>query len=409
MIYAALTAFCVCWGFIGFTYVGFPVILACFARQKSAMQKVVPLDSEANLPRVLMVVAAFDEGEIIAEKLANTWRLDYPADRFQICVGSDGSEDDTNRILSECDDPRLKAFLFAERRGKISVLNDLMRHADADIVVFSDANTLFAPDALRLLVEPFADPKVGCVSGELVIAENGGASGEGIYWKYEGWIKRNEAKLGFLMGCNGGIFAIRPELYEPLPSSTIVEDFVLTLRILERGHDVRFVPDAKGVEPPCASTQAEMKRKIRIGAGGFQAIGLNRALLNPRFGARAFAFWGHKVLRWLVPHFFLAAFLANLFLVRTALLGVPIFVLFMVIQIIGAGIAVWVYTAKSGESRPKWAKPIGYFYLMNYALGCGFLRFLFGTQRVTWERAAFAPSPTLRSEQRSNEPRVDAA
>ncbi len=406
MIFAMLIVFFACWGLIGFTYVGFPVVLAWFARRTSS-QEHTPSNEAARLPRVLMVVAAFNEDAVIAEKLANTWALDYPADRFQICIGSDGSNDDTNTILSECRDPRLKAFLFPERRGKISVLNDLMRSVNADIVVFSDANTLFNPDALQLLVAPFADPKVGCVSGELVIADNGGASGEGIYWKYEGWIKRNEAKLGFLMGCNGGIFAIRPELYEPLPASTIVEDFVLTLRILERGHEIRFVPQAKGIEPACESTHAEMKRKIRIGAGGFQAVGLNRALLHPRYGMRAFAFWGHKVLRWFVPHLFVAAFAANITLVRYESFGIPLFAVLLAMQVIGAFVAGWVYHAKPGAARPKWAKPIGYFYLMNYALGCGFLRFLFGTQRVTWERAAFSDSP-IRAE-RQNEPQVDAA
>lgn len=402
MIYAALTIFCICWGLIGFAYVGFPILLARFARRAAPLPTSLPQDSD-RLPRVLMVVAAFNEEAVIAEKLANSWVLDYPADRFRLWIGSDGSDDRTNELLRECTDPRLKAFLFGERRGKISVLNDLMRHADADIVVFSDANTLFEPDALKLLVAPFADESVGCVSGELVIAENGGASGEGLYWKYEGWIKRNEARLGFLMGCNGGIFAIRPECYEPLPTSTIVEDFVLTLRILERGHEVRFVPEARGTEPPCASTSAEMKRKIRIGAGGFQALGLNRALLHPRFGIRAFAFWGHKVLRWLVPHFFGLAFVANIILAMT----LPVFALLLAGQIMGALVAAWVYFAAPGVSRPKWAKPIGYFYLMNYALGCGFVRFLFGTQRVTWERASFSPSPLMT--ERPSEPQADAA
>jgi poly-beta-1,6-N-acetyl-D-glucosamine synthase len=402
VIDAMLILFCVCWALIGFTYLGFPVLLAWFARRTSS-RETQPLSQNGELPRVLMVVAAHNEEAVIREKLANSWALNYPADRFRLCIGSDGSDDRTNDFLQECPDPRLKTFLFAERRGKISVLNDLMRHADADIVVFSDANTLFEPDALRLLTAPFADPKVGCVSGELVIADGGGASGEGLYWKYEGWIKRNEARLGFLMGCNGGIFAIRPELYEALPASTIVEDFVLTLRILERGHEVRFVPEARGTEPPCESTHAEMKRKIRIGAGGFQALGLNRALLNPRFGMISFAFWGHKVLRWLVPQFFLAAFAVNIFLART----LPVFAVLLVMQILGAMVAAWVYAAAPGVSRPKWAKPIGYFYLMNYALGCGFLRFLFGTQRVTWERATFSQSALL--SERSDTPQVDAA
>jgi cellulose synthase/poly-beta-1,6-N-acetylglucosamine synthase-like glycosyltransferase len=236
----------------------------------------------------------------------------------------------------------------------------------------SDANTHYSPHAIRSLIAHFQDPAVGCVSGELSLENKGGVSGEGLYWRYEGWIKRNEGKLGFLIGCNGGIFALRRSLYARLPSSTIIEDFVLTLRVLEQGYKVHFEPNAQATEPPCASARAEMVRKIRIGAGGWQALGLTSSLLHPRYGCCAFAFWGHKVFRWLVPFFLGVAFITNCLLYAQ-----PFTLLF----------AVWAYHAPFGKSLPKWARPFSYFYLMNYALFCGFLRFVFGTQRVTWERA----------------------
>lgn len=373
------------WCAIAYTYIIFPLLLALIARiargrRDAAVERHLP--DPPDLPRVAMVVAAYNEEGVIATKLENTWGLDYPADRFELLVGSDGSSDATAALLAHCKDPRLKAFAFSERRGKISVLNDLLQQVDADIVVMSDANTIFAPDAVKLLVQHFADPTVGCVSGELGLDNGGGVSGEGLYWRYEGWIKRNESRLGFLIGSNGGIFAIRRELYRPLPASTVVEDFVITMQVLEQGYNVRFEPAARAMEPACPSARAEMIRKIRIGAGGFQALGLTGQLLHPRYGLRAFAFWGHKVLRWLVPLFCVVALGANV-----GLLGVDLYRVLFLGQLAGAALAGWAYHATPAAAPPRWSRPVTYFYLMNYALLCGFLRFLLRTQRVTWDRA----------------------
>ena len=371
------------WAAILYTYLLFPLILAILARI-NGLRKLFERDqSPAELPRVAMIVAAYNEAGCISAKLSNTWSLDYPADRFELLVGSDGSGDGTAEILQSALDTRLRAFGFSERRGKVSVLNDLVQHTEADILVMSDANTMFAPDAVRQLVRHFQDNRVGCVSGELRLEQSGGVSGEGLYWKYENWIKRNESRLGFLIGCNGGIFALRRELYTPLPASTVVEDFVLTLQVLDQGYWVHFDPDARATEPPCPSARAEMIRKIRIGAGGFQALGLTRSLLHPRSGLRAFAYWGHKVMRWLVPVFFLISAIANLLLVTH-----PLYLAALVAQVIGGLVALCAYRARPEAHLPRWTRPISYFYLMNYALFCGLLRFLFRTQRVTWDRAA---------------------
>lgn len=379
----AISLFWIAWAVILYTYLFFPMVLAWFARRRSSDPSPESLADE-RLPRIVIVVAAYNEARHILAKLANTWALDYPADRLQLLIGSDGSDDATPELLKQCTDPRLRCRLFPQRRGKISVLNALMAEVsadDADIVVMSDANTLFAPDALRHLVKHFQDEKIGCVSGELSLEKEGGVSGEGLYWKYEGWIKRSESRLGFLIGCNGAIFALRRALFEPLPPSTIVEDFVLSMRVLEHGYTVRFEPNAKATEPPCPSARAEMVRKIRIGAGGFQALGLTYRLLSPRYGLCAFAFWGHKVLRWLVPCFLLLALAANLWLARS-----PFFAALFGMQAVGAIVAFAAHLATERWVMPRWTRPVSYFYLMNYALFCGLLRYLFGTQRVTWDR-----------------------
>jgi cellulose synthase/poly-beta-1,6-N-acetylglucosamine synthase-like glycosyltransferase len=371
------------WALVLYSYGIFPILLAFFARCFGEKERGEEEPAASELPRVAMVVAAFNEAGVLPAKLANTAQIDYPADRFELWIGSDGSDDGTADLLARCADPRVRGLAFSQRRGKISVLNDLMERVDADIVVMSDANTMFAPDSVRKLVEPFQDPRVGCVSGELSLEQDGGVSGEGLYWKYECWIKRNESRLGFLIGCNGGIFAIRRELYQPLPPSTVVEDFVLTMRILERGCRVRFQPGARATEPACPTARAEMTRKVRIGAGGFQALGLTAPMLHPRHGFCAFAFWGHKVLRWLVPLFLLAALAANL-----ALCGSELYRSLLALQGAGAVLAGLAYHARPGLRLPRWTRPISYFYLMNFALFCGFLRFMFRTQRVTWDRAA---------------------
>jgi cellulose synthase/poly-beta-1,6-N-acetylglucosamine synthase-like glycosyltransferase len=381
MVSVLMSIFWAALALIFYTYFLFPLLLAFFARLKgrSAPAEEIP---DSRLPKVTMIVAAYNEAKVMAKKLENTWAIDYPQDRFEIVVGSDGSEDGTNEILQACADPRLNALLFKQRRGKISVLNDLVQSARTEILVMSDANTMFAPDAIRKLVRHFQDPKVGCVSGELTLEQEGGVSGEGIYWKYEGWIKRNESDLGFLIGCNGGIFALRKSLYDPLPASTIVEDFVLTMRVLEKGSRVRFEPFARATEPAAPTTRSETIRKIRIGAGDYQALGLTGALLHPRYGLCSFAYWGHKVLRWTVPFLIMAALLTNLSLIHLSLYRV-----LFGLQMVGLVTAGLSYGLPQGKKLPKWTRPISYFYLMNFALLRGFFRFLFQTQRVTWERA----------------------
>lgn len=398
IFFIASIVFWASFGLIAYSYCIFPLLLAAIARLFARPHSVPSSEEETtSLPKVTMVVAAYNEAAVLPAKLANTRAIDYPSDRFELLLGSDGSSDGTEAVLERLADPatgentplKTRFKLFRERRGKISVLNDLLAEADSEIIVMSDANTMFAPDAIKNLVRHFADPKIGCVSGQLCLEQGGGVSGEGLYWKYENWIKRNESRLGFLIGCNGGIFALRRDLYEQLPPSTIVEDFVLTLRVIERGYQVVLEPAARATEPACATAKAEMVRKIRIGAGGWQALGLNRALLHPRYGLSSFAFWGHKVLRWLAPCFLIVLLAANI-----ALAKIPFFGALLALQL--AGIAIGIFAHRAGETRPlpKWARPMSYFFLMNYALFCGLLRYLFGKQRVTWERAAMTPIRT---------------
>lgn len=368
------------WGLVLYSYLIFPIWLALLARRRRECGAPAEL-SDDQLPRVALVVAAYNEAANLPAKLANTWAIDYPADRLELWLGSDGSGDGSADLLgAECD-PRLHALVFPQRRGKQSVLTDLVDRIDAPILILSDANGMLAPDAVRKLVRHFVEPRVGIVSGEVQLEREGGASGEGLYWKYECWIKRNESRLGFLMGCNGGLFAVRRELFERLPAGTIVEDFVLTLRVLLKGFQARFEPGATALEPPCPSAAAEMVRKVRIGAGGFQALGLTGGLLHPRHGLMSAAFWGHKVLRWCAPLLAVIALAGNVFLLDQLFYRVA-----FALVLAGVPIAYRVYRASTGALLPGWMRAVGYLYLMNWALFLGFFRWLTGKQRVTWDR-----------------------
>jgi cellulose synthase/poly-beta-1,6-N-acetylglucosamine synthase-like glycosyltransferase len=367
---------------VAYSYLLYPVVLAAACRLQRLFRRQRPVAEPADWPAVTMVVAAYNEERVIREKIQNSLALDYPADRLRVVIASDCSSDRTNEIVAACDDPRIQLIGYTERRGKIGVLNATIPNLEDDLVIVSDANTMYAPKAVKNLVRHFTDERVGCVCGELVLEDaNGGASGEGLYWKYETLLKRMESRLGFLLGATGGIFAIRRKLFRRLPAGTIVEDFVLPMKILEEGHRVCYEPAARATETTAPSMREEMRRKTRIGAGGFQAIGLTKAMLDPRRGMPALGYWSHKILRWCAPFLLLGAILTNL-----TLIAEPLYAAFLVAQLAGLVIGLQGLLPRSIDHRL--VRPVRYFFLMNLALFIGFFRFLRGTQRVTWEQAA---------------------
>jgi cellulose synthase/poly-beta-1,6-N-acetylglucosamine synthase-like glycosyltransferase len=372
---------------MGYSYLGYPLVLAAACRLQRLLGRRSAAAEEpiAEWPRVTMLVAAYNEARVIEEKIANCLALKYPADRLRVVIASDGSSDATNRLVAACPDPRIQLIAYTERRGKIGTLNATIPALEDEIIVMSDANTMYAPDAVQKLVRHFADRRIGCVCGELVLESPtqgapGGGSGEGLYWKYETLLKRMESRLGFLLGATGGIFAMRKSLFRPLPPTTIVEDFVTAMKILEGGHRVCYEPEARATECTAPTMRDEMKRKSRIGAGGFQAIGMTAAMLNPLRGMPAMGYWSHKLLRWFVPFLMLGA------LVSSALLSSqPFYALALTAQLLS--VAIGLQGLRPSAADHRLVRPVRYFLLMNLALLIGFFRFLRGTQRVTWEQA----------------------
>ncbi len=336
-------------------------------------------------PTVSLVVAAHDEAGCIGDKLANSLALDYPAERLEVLIGSDGSTDGTDAIVRAHPDPRVQ-LSAGPRAGKTGVLNRCIPAARGELVVLSDANTRIDPGALKALVRHFQDPEVGAVCGRLQLYNPTRAEyEESAYWKYESWLKALEGAQGAVVGANGGLYAIRRALFTRLPPATIVDDFVIPLRLLDQGYRVLYEPAALASEETTEDYRREFGRRARIAAGNFQSLGLVPGLLSPLRGFPAFAFWSHKVLRWCAPALMLVALAANV-----ALLEVPFYRVTMAAQVAFYALAV-LGSRAAGPSRVRRIASMAYYFVtMNLAIAVGFWRFLRHSQAAAWERTARA-------------------
>ena len=364
---------------IGYSYILYPMILVLLRRSpgREAPSK------EQECPAVSIVIAAYNEEKVIRERIKNLLALDYPAGKIEIIIASDGSSDTTVAIASEYAKEGIVIHDHKQRRGKVNVLNSTVINAKNAIIVFSDANTFFQPDAVRVLVRGFEDKNVGCVCGRLIFTTEGSTSGEleGIYWRYETFLKTVEGQQGALLGANGAIFALRKELFSLCPPDTIIEDFVVPMKILEKGFKCIYAPDAIAYEDAAKHIIQEKKRRIRIGAGDYQAIGLLWPLLDPLRGFPALAFWSHKILRWFTPFFMLIAFISNVLLVSH-----PPFQWAFAAQCTFYGLGILGHLLTWAGIPIKILNLFYYFISMNLALFLGFVNFITRTHNVKWER-----------------------
>lgn len=375
-------AFWLAAGLLIYSYVVFPaLVMAIGARRKAADGAPV---ATAAPPAVAVVVAAFNEERHIEERIRNLLAQDYPAERLRILVGSDGSSDRTVEIARRFEDPRVEVHAFAVNRGKASVLNDLVAAAaPAEIVVFTDANTHFAADAVRLLVEAIGRGS-GAVCGELVLEKPAqGANRDDLYWSHERRLKLAEARIGGLVGANGGVYAIRRELYRPIPPRTICDDFVISMRIATAGEGLAYEPRALAYEETPADVAAEFGRRSRIGIGNYQALfGYPEFLLRGPWALR-FTYFSHKVLRWLTPHLLLTMLAASL-----ALCAEPLYLGLALLQLAGYGMTLAAYATRD---RIAWPTPVlaaVLFALLNVAFLVAFKRYLHSDYGGRWTRTA---------------------
>jgi cellulose synthase/poly-beta-1,6-N-acetylglucosamine synthase-like glycosyltransferase len=374
------------WGSLGsvaYAYAGYPLVIwgcsTLFGSRAAAGA------SDGVAPSVALVIAAHDEAEVIAERIRNALDADYPPERLSIVVASDGSTDGTASIAASFG-PRVRVLDRAERRGKAATLNEALATVDAEIVVLSDANTMFERDAIRRLVDRLADASVGVACGRLVLRDaQTGRNVDGLYWRYETFLKRCEGRLGGLLGANGAIYAIRRELIVPLPAGTVVDDFALPLLArIRSGCRIAFVDDAIAHEETAPSIGGEFRRRARIGVGGFQSLWMLRALLLPTQGWTAFAFWSHKVLRWITPFLLAAALLSAAALAHASSAAQAA----LLAQLALYGVALLGAVAPRGWPASRVLRVATMFVCMNAALALGFLRWARGADTGVWRRTA---------------------
>jgi glycosyltransferase involved in cell wall biosynthesis/cellulose synthase/poly-beta-1,6-N-acetylglucosamine synthase-like glycosyltransferase len=393
--------FWLCMGGIAYAYVGYPVLVwalaSAFGRRRDEPG---PLDSARSglvtgaVPSVAIVIVAHNEEVSIGDRLANALAIDYPVDRLEIVVASDGSTDRTGDIVVNSRDRRVRLVDFSSRRGKAAVLNDVIPTLTAEIVVLSDANTSMQSDAVRRLARWFGDRQVGVVVGCLVLADpKTGHNVDGLYWKYETFLKRMDARLDALVGANGAIYAIRRSRFVPIPCDTLVDDLVLPLLMrLNAGCDIVYDQAVLAFEETAADVAGEFKRRRRIGAGGFQSLRVLWPLLWPSRGWIAFTFLSHKVLRWLCPFLLLGALALNL-----PLAGNPLYRSTLWLQ------ALLYVGACAGAMAPgsgvlvRLLRLATMFACMNGALLAGFWQWVGGAGGGAWERTARTPGDGVRA------------
>ncbi len=371
-----------------YAFVGYPAAVCLLARLRPR-----PVSRRRWEPTVTLVIVAHDEAARIDARLANLASIDYPHDRLQILVASDGSTDDTVERARAWQRAGVQVLAFEERRGKPAVLDDALPLARGEIVVLADARQQWAPDAVRALVASFADPTVGVVSGELLFARDGdgGAVGEGVgvYWRYEKLIRWSESRVGSTVRATGAIYAIRRRLFEPIPGDTILDDVWLPMRIARRGYRVLFEPAARAWDRAPATAAQEFTRKVRTLAGNFQLLARERWLLDPVRNPLWLQTVSHLMPRLLTPFLLLTALGADLVL---AAAGSPLHRVTLAGQLAFYAAALAAHALRDTGRRPR-ALAVPYVIcLLSVAALVAFVRFATGRQAVTWDRAA-PPTP----------------
>lgn len=370
-----------------YAYLGYAMVLFTFVKVKR-MLAIPRVAGNAELPEVTLIVAAYNEQECIREKIENSLQLIYPVGKLSLLFVTDGSTDKTNEYILHY--PQATLAYQPTRRGKLAAVDRVMKEVKSPITVFTDANTLLNRDAIVNLVRHFANPAVGAVAGEKRVmqqaSDDASAAGEGMYWKYESKLKQWDSELYSVVGAAGELFAIRTSLYETVPSDTLIEDFVLTMGIAARGYRVVYECQAYALETASLSVDEEMKRKVRIAAGGLQAVVRLRKWLNPLVNPiLTFQYVSHRVLRWTVGPLMLVVLLVSSAL--AAIQGSSFAAVLLVGQLLFYTMAAFGYQLEKRKTKVKALYIPLYFTMMNLAVFMGFWRLIKGRQSTTWEKA----------------------
>ena len=364
-----------------YTYLGYGILLYLIIRLKrffkgKPLKAFLPSDEE--LPTMTLMICAYNEEEVVAEKMANTLALNYPRDKFRIMWVTDGSNDRTNELLKAY--PKVDIVFSPERRGKTAALKHGLRELKTRYVAFTDANTMINPDALREIARLFMDPTVGCVSGEKRVAARKegemAAEGEGLYWRYESTLKKWDSELYSAMGAAGELYAVDPTLVREVPDEALLDDFMMSMYIVQAGRRIAYTPDAYALEYGSANIFEESKRKRRIAAGGLQSIWWLRSMLNPLHQPLvAFQYISHRVLRWsITPVALVILLIINILLV--ALHAGTFYTVMLVLQLLFylMALAGWWLDRKGHKNKLLYTAYYFVFMNINVFRGMSYLR-----------------------------------
>jgi len=376
-----------------YTYIGYPLVLYVLTILKKHFYSGTKKKIQDYEPEVCLFVMAYNEKDFVQQKVLNSFQLDYPKEKIQYVWITDGSDDGTPDLLREY--KQLEVYHEPARRGKMHAMNRGMQFVKAPVVIFSDTNTRLNSNAIREIVACFSNPEVGCVAGEKRIVEKeadvAAAAGEGLYWRFESWVKKMDAELNSAVGAVGELFAIRRELFEEVETDTVLDDFIISLRIAQKGYKIAYTPNAYAEETASLNVKEELKRKIRIAAGGVQTLFRLKSLLNPfRFGVLSWQYFSHKVLRWtLAPASLFLLFAVNgiILINRGSVFITGFYSLFFLFQLLCYLLALVGWYLENRKLRFKLLFVPYYFVAINYAAIRGIFRYFRGKQPASWEKS----------------------
>lgn len=386
----ALTIFFVLILIAIYPYAIYPILCLILVGIKRLFEKPSPPDKAADYHTITLLIAAYNEENFIEEKIANTKELDYPNDKLEVIFVSDGSNDRTPQIISQHHE--FKLLHQPERNGKIDAISRGIKHSQSEILVFCDANTYINRKALKNISKAFQNPKVGSVSGEKRVIsgtkENAASSGEGFYWRYESFVKQTESQIYTVVGAVGELFAIRRNLYEPVAKDTILDDFLLTLSIVKKGYRIKYEPQAIASEYGSINVKEEMKRKIRIAAGSFQALSRNRWLLNIiKHPILAFQFISHKLMRWITTPLILPILIPYNIILSIKYPDNILIHTLLILQAIFYTACIIGHLLQHKQVKSKFIFFPYYFTVTNITQYLGLWRLIKGSTSVKWEKA----------------------
>ncbi len=387
-----ITFFWILLSIVIYAYIGYPILLItlCYFSRFLKSKRIKENNSVYN-PEVTLFIAAYNEADFIEKKVSNSLLLNYPKEKLQQVWITDGSNDGTEKQLEKY--RFINVYHQEARNGKTGAINRGLKFVKTPIVVFSDANTELNKESINEIVKLFKDSKVGCVAGEKRIQlkgkDNAVNSGEGFYWKYESIVKKKESELNSVIGAAGELFAIRTNLFEEIENDTILDDFIISMQIAQKGYKIKYAPNAYATERASLNIKEELKRKVRIAYGGFQAIPRLKKSLNLfKYPVLTFQYFSHKILRWtLVPFAFFMIFIINVLILLSSHYSHIIYELTLFLQIAFYLFVLLGYLFQSKHMKLKILFSPYYIFIMNLSQIIGLIRFLRKNQSVNWEKS----------------------